>query len=106
MVAVAVSVQLSSYKATVHYESCKMYSSLYHHSKLPIPSSIKWRLCHWCKPSAEDIVTIAEEITWQHRTAEAMNLQAGMLLPLSEDVEMRMTRQALNGDGVVTDRLR
>lgn len=103
---VVVSVQLSSYKATVHYESCKLFSPVYHHSKLPIPPSIKWKLCHWCKPVAEDIVTIASEITWAHNPADVMNLRGGMVMSFSDDLEKRAVRQDLNGGEPTVDRLR
>lgn len=98
---VGITVHLSRYRATVHYERCSYYSPTYHHSKLPLPPSIKWKLCSFCKPIPEDVAEVAGEVTWLEKSADVLdigkNRGAGMLVTLTEDVERHLAEEELYG---------
>lgn len=73
MDAVAISIHYSTYRATVHYESCPYFKTTYHHAKLAIAASMRVVLCKFCKPNASDIASIAGELDWSIPTADAMS---------------------------------
>lgn len=91
---VAVTVDLARYRAVVHYTDCSYYKTTHTHHRLQVPPSVKWKLCNFCKPKRGDIVTIAYDIKWLEKNADAMSYR---FISLDDDTENLVEK--LNHDG-------
>lgn len=93
---VALTVSLSHYTATVHYTDCGYYTGYLTHVNQVVPPSVKMKTCRNCKPTAEDIVLVAGEVTWLEKYADAMSKTTSGKYDL-EIMEKYSARDSLHG---------
>lgn len=91
---VAVTVDLAKYRAIVHYTDCSYYKTNHTHVNLEIPPSVKWKLCSFCTPKREDIASIAHDIRWVYKNADAMSFR---FMTLEDENEDHVVKMSANG---------
>lgn len=89
-----ISVNLARYVAKVHYTDCAYWSDTYHHAKLALPPTISFQVCSFCSPTPADVVAVAGEVRWLHKTADVMSRP---LRPLDDVAEKRHDEFSVNG---------
>jgi hypothetical protein len=57
-------VNLSRYRAMVHYLDCPYYRQGDGHHDLPLPRTVKVRLCSQCRPSEGDVRSAPPKVRW------------------------------------------
>lgn len=63
MTAVGIVVGLSTWRATVHYVDCHYYRGRAPR-QVPLPRTIKMKLCAYCRPTEDDVRAAPPEVSW------------------------------------------
>lgn len=96
---VGIVVSLAHFRATVHYTDCHYYRARAHR-QVPLPRTIKLRLCGYCRPAEDDVRAAPPEVSWYAWSPLPGPKRVRVPLRMADDLR---ARQAM-GDGRVPSR--
>lgn len=88
---VGIVVGLSTWRATVHYTDCHYYRARAPR-RLPLPRTIPFKLCSYCRPTEDDVRAAPPEASWYAWSPRPEARREGERLTL-EHADQVMARQ-------------